>query len=80
MNGECDRPLLVDAGRGLLDADGMCHADSPVALAEYPGIGPRSGNSILRGGPGTGGRMGATLGRSEFGTFRARRLPRISGI
>ena len=41
---------LDDAGLGLADVDGVCHAESSMALAEYLGIHPRFTDSTMTGG------------------------------
>ena len=41
---------LEDAGLALADVDGVCHADSAVALAEYLGVHPRFTESTMTGG------------------------------
>ncbi len=41
---------LEDAGLTLADVDGLCHAESSMALAEYLGIHPRFTESTLTGG------------------------------
>ena len=41
---------LDDAGLSLSDVDGVCHAESAVALAEYLGIHPRFTDSTMTGG------------------------------
>ena len=44
------REALEDAGLTLADVDGMCHAQSSVALAEYLGIHPRFTEATSTGG------------------------------
>jgi acetyl-CoA acetyltransferase len=44
------RAALDDAGLGLDDVDGVCHAMSSVGLAEYLGIHPRFTDSTMTGG------------------------------
>ncbi|HKA85443.1 MAG TPA: acetyl-CoA acetyltransferase [Acidimicrobiales bacterium] len=44
------REALEDAGLTLADVDGVCHAQSSVALAEYLGIHPRFTESTSTGG------------------------------
>jgi acetyl-CoA acetyltransferase len=41
---------LDDAGLTLADVDGLCHAESSMALAEYLGIHPRYTDSTMTGG------------------------------
>lgn len=41
---------LDDAGLALADVDGVCHAESSMALAEYLGIHPRFTDSTMTGG------------------------------
>ena len=41
---------LEDAGLALSEVDGVCHAESAVALAEYLGIHPRFCESTMTGG------------------------------
>jgi acetyl-CoA acetyltransferase len=41
---------LADAGLSLADVDGVCHADSAVALAEYLGVHPTFTESTMTGG------------------------------
>lgn len=41
---------LEDAGLALADVDGVCHAESSIALAEYLGIHPRFTDSTMTGG------------------------------
>jgi len=44
------RQALDDAGLTLADVDGVCHADSSLALAEYLGIHPRFTDTTMTGG------------------------------
>ncbi len=44
------KEALQDAGLTLSDVDGVCHADSSIALAEYLGIHPRFTDSTMTGG------------------------------
>ena len=50
LEAEMIRQALDDAGLSLSDVDGVCHASSSMALAEYLGIHPRFTDSTNTGG------------------------------